>query len=396
MAGIPSFTVNGIAVTRTAAIQTGNWGHLAGTYDGTTARLFVNGALVKEVATAQVLQPSDFPLMIGRASYPNEERPFFGKIDEVRVWNVARSESQIQGYRNTRLEGVEAGLVGYWAWDQGTAGDGSLAGNHGSLKGSAAIVADDSLVLATPIFQRVVSSVVSTNIGLLSSVAWGDYNHDGFLDLAVGSWDGPVRLYRNNGNSNHWLRVRCVGTHSNRSGIGAQVRVVTTEGGTERKQLRQISGDGGHGGQPNLEAHFGLGAATTAKSLQIRWPSGRMQEFKDVRADQSLTIAEPPFLAVSQPQPGGGFEIVLESLGGFDYLIEYSHDLVAWRLLETVTTSEMASPSRPTSSTGWSRWCRSMRAVRQPAGNPDRWARTSPGIRSGPSAKRAAAGKCPP
>jgi enediyne biosynthesis protein E4 len=96
---------------------------------------------------------------------------------------------------------------------------------------------------------------------------WGDYDNDGFLDLFLGCGEPeePDHLYRNNaraiGNANHWLKVKLNGQASNRSGIGAKIRVKATIGGRRITQLRQI---GGQTCAPELFAHFGLGNAATA------------------------------------------------------------------------------------------------------------------------------------
>lgn len=85
-------------------------------------------------------------------------------------------------------------------------------------------------------------------------------------------------FFRNSGNTNAWIKIRLVGTASNRSGIGAQVRVAATWQGTERIQLRQIGGFDS-AGSTALEAHFGLADATEVRELRVRWPSGIQQEF---------------------------------------------------------------------------------------------------------------------
>ncbi len=132
---------------------------------------------------------------------------------------------------------------------------------------------------------------------------WGDYDNDGDLDLYLLTYAIPAQrtgtpqpnyLIRNNlGNTNHWLKVKCVGTVSNRSGIGAKIRVKSTIGGTPVWQLRYVSGGASsfvfHGG---LIAHFGIGDATTVDSLLITWPSGIVQVVENVVGDQVLTVTE--------------------------------------------------------------------------------------------------------
>ncbi len=123
-------------------------------------------------------------------------------------------------------------------------------------------------------------------------LCWGDYDNEGFLDILV-IYNPGVRnsLYRHNGNSNHWLKVKLDGRASNRSGIGAKVRVNATIGGRTFWQMREISGQG-IGLDNGLIAHFGLGDATKVDTLRIEWPSGIVQEWKDVAVDQHLTKVE--------------------------------------------------------------------------------------------------------
>ncbi|MCL4179541.1 MAG: ASPIC/UnbV domain-containing protein [Verrucomicrobia bacterium] len=100
-------------------------------------------------------------------------------------------------------------------------------------------------------------------------------------------------LYRNEESANAWLLVRLIGTVSNRSAIGAKVRVRATIRGQELGQLREISGGSGWSSQNNLRVDFGLGDATNVDLLRIEWPSGIVQEFRDLAARQILTVTEP-------------------------------------------------------------------------------------------------------
>lgn len=131
--------------------------------------------------------------------------------------------------------------------------------------------------------------------------AWVDIDNDGFLDLFVAN-GGIVQpennaLYHNDGNGNAWLKVRCVGTVSNRSAIGAKVRVKATISGKTFWQLREINSGNGLCQSP-LEAHFGLGDATNVETLRIEWPSGTVQEVHDVGPRKILTMTEPSRLFV--------------------------------------------------------------------------------------------------
>jgi enediyne biosynthesis protein E4 len=130
-----------------------------------------------------------------------------------------------------------------------------------------------------------------TGQGRGSDATFADYNNDGFLDLFVcngaGNTVGPYLLYRNNGNSNEWLKVVLIGQQSNRSGIGAKI-LLKAGGG---RQFREYTGQH-YMSQNHIPVHFGLGQATIIDSLTIRWPGGITQILHNIAVNQTLTITE--------------------------------------------------------------------------------------------------------
>jgi hypothetical protein len=146
-------------------------------------------------------------------------------------------------------------------------------------------------------FTKITSGAPVTDSAESVGPAWADYDNDGFLDLFVANGNPTSQrnfLYRNNGNANHWLMVKLLGSASNRTAIGAKLRLQALIGGRTLWQMREISGGTSISCQNDPRAHFGLGDATAASLLRIEWPSGLVQELENVRANQILTIAEPP------------------------------------------------------------------------------------------------------
>ncbi|HEV3074877.1 MAG TPA: ASPIC/UnbV domain-containing protein, partial [Thermoanaerobaculia bacterium] len=119
--------------------------------------------------------------------------------------------------------------------------------------------------------------------------AYADFDHDGDLDVLITTNHGPAYLFRNDGgNRNHWLRVRTVGTRSNRDGIGAVVRVASA-GGPQWSMVRSGSS---YCSQSELIQTFGLGPDVEATDLEIDWPSGAKQKLGRVAANQTVTVVE--------------------------------------------------------------------------------------------------------
>jgi len=101
------------------------------------------------------------------------------------------------------------------------------------------------------------------------------------VDLLITTNNGPAALYRNDvSNGNHSLRLRLIGTKSNRDGIGAVVRLTTPEG----TQTRMVKTGSSYLSQSELALTFGLSKRDKADRLVIEWPSGRVEEYKNLQA----------------------------------------------------------------------------------------------------------------
>jgi hypothetical protein len=118
--------------------------------------------------------------------------------------------------------------------------------------------------------------------------AYGDFDNDGDLDIVMTTNGGPAVLLRNDGGSNHGLRLRLEGTRSNRDGFGAFVRV-TSGGETQSQMLRSGSS---YLSQSERVLTFGLGSRTQADAIEIRWPSGQVDRMTNVKAGGIITIRE--------------------------------------------------------------------------------------------------------
>ena len=146
-----------------------------------------------------------------------------------------------------------------------------------------------------------------SDMGRGDTVVLADYDLDGFLDIFLTnganlepfSDDGPYQLFRNRGNSNHWIEIDLEGETSNRDGIGAIVFV--DAGGI--KQMR-VQGGGMHAhAQNNKRIHFGLGKNTKVDKIVVRWPNGTAQELGNVDADRVLSVREAKSALPQDGQP---------------------------------------------------------------------------------------------
>ena len=120
-------------------------------------------------------------------------------------------------------------------------------------------------------------------------VAIFDYDQDGRPDIALRNYRQPAQLMHNVGTQNNWLELKLIGTRSNRDAVGAHV-LLTTPG---HLQMREVHAGSGFVSGSSLVQHFGLGSATVADQIRIRWPSGAESVLTDVPANQLLTVREP-------------------------------------------------------------------------------------------------------
>jgi hypothetical protein len=120
-------------------------------------------------------------------------------------------------------------------------------------------------------------------------VAFADFDNDGFMDVIVANnGDPPLLLHNSGGNGNHFLNFKLVGTKSNRDAMGARIRVVA--GGLS--QIREIAGGGSYLSQSDLRANFGLAKTSRVESVEVTWPSGQRQLFRNVEPDKFYLIEE--------------------------------------------------------------------------------------------------------
>lgn len=119
--------------------------------------------------------------------------------------------------------------------------------------------------------------------------AFADYDNDGDLDILITNLDDRPNLLRNESdNKNHWLTLQMVGTQSNRDAIGAQI---TAQVG-DRVLIAEVQSGGGFLSHNDSRVHFGLGDNTQVRRLEVRWPSGLVEVFENLEADQFLLIRE--------------------------------------------------------------------------------------------------------
>jgi hypothetical protein len=146
-------------------------------------------------------------------------------------------------------------------------------------------------------FQNVTTSGGFGHLQKGHGIGFGDLDNDGDQDVYAvmgGAYESDLAynaLFRNPGHGNRWVTLRFHGTKSNRAGVGARVKItVDTERGPRR--IHAIVNTGGSFGSSSLQQEIGLGRATAIREIEVRWPAGGVQRFRDVTADRVYLVRE--------------------------------------------------------------------------------------------------------
>jgi hypothetical protein len=139
----------------------------------------------------------------------------------------------------------------------------------------------------TDVTERLGPPVTTPKAG--RGAAFGDFNNDGQIDVAISNVNDRPDLFRLNGDTrHHWITLKLAGVTSNRNAIGARVKC-TTAG---VPQWQEVRGGGSYLSQNDFRVHFGLALATRVERIDVRWPNGLEESWENLDADKIHTLKE--------------------------------------------------------------------------------------------------------
>ncbi len=211
--------------------------------------------------------------------------------------------------------GVGAVTLPYFKWaveffDYNNDGLQDLYVSNGHLQDNISLFSDatypqeDLLFQNTKIENKHTFTNVSTEVGLSQhtmmvgrGAVFGDYDNDGDIDIFLNHSNQPAKLLRNDGsNKNNWITIQTIGTKSNASGIGTRIKLTAGD----LTQMKEVHSGTSYLSQNDLRLHFGLNKNTVIDKLELNWPSGKKQQFTNLKANQILQIHEEKGLINAQ------------------------------------------------------------------------------------------------
>ena len=147
-----------------------------------------------------------------------------------------------------------------------------------------------------PNFANIGMAAGADDISDARGMAFADFDNDGDLDIIVNNNPGdcgkesvpPVLLRNNVGQSRNWLVLHLEGAESNRDALGAEVRIYSGD----FRALRHVHAGAGYASQGDPRLYFGLGSKDVTDRISVKWPSGKVQEFTNVKANRILFLKE--------------------------------------------------------------------------------------------------------
>ena len=161
-----------------------------------------------------------------------------------------------------------------------------------------------------------------------------DYNDDGFLDLFIANGGNQTNLlYYNTKNTNNWFSVKCIGVEHNKSAIGAKVAISSFINNKKIWQFNEINAQsgGGYGSQNGFVSNFGIGNATEIEDLIIIWNNDKINSYKNIPANNTITLIEKDDNLTDQQPQINIFPNPFSELINFEYYI-YNNSFVNFKI----------------------------------------------------------------